>query len=272
VDFRLSPDERRLAVSRVDPIRNRSDLAILNLATGGQTRLSASPQTDASPVWSPDGTRLVFRSNRHGQHDLFERAADGGEDKLLYSNKLGLYPTDWSASDGLLVFHFLSDENKHDIWALDPRHPASSARALVANAATEAQGQLGPGRRLAYTSDESGRLNVYVRRLDPGTTPLAVSVNGGFDPRWSADGRALFFISDSGKVMKAELTGADGMQLGAVRELFQSTVQGPTNPYLSNYVVTRDGRFLFNVPAQQPGEEPITLTMDWLSRFKSDTP
>ena len=272
VDFRLAPDERDIAVSRVDPVRNRSDLAILNLATGGLTKLSSSPQTDASPLWSTDGTRLVFRSNRWGQHDLFEAPARGGEGKLLFSNGLGLYPTDWSANDGLILFHFLSASTKHDIWSLDPRDPQSSARPVAASPAIEAQGQLGPGGRLAYTSDESGTLNVHIRTLDHRTPPINVSVNGGFDPRWKADGRELFFISESGKVMAAELSPNDRLQVVHVRELFTSPVQDTGPPYLSSYVVKKDGsRFLFNVPAQQQGEQPITLTVDWPSRMKSDS-
>jgi len=271
VDFRLSPDERHIAVSRVDPIRNRTDLAILTLATGGLIRLSSSPQTDASPVWSPDGTRPVFRSNRDGQHDLFEAPAHGGEVKLLFSNNLGLYPTDWSAADGLILFHFLSKQTEHDIWALDPRDPRSTARAVAESPATEVQGQLGPGGRLAYTSNESDTLNVHVRTLDNRTTPISVSVNGGFDPRWRADGRELFFISESGMLMAAELSPDAKMHVLRVRGLFPSPVQGTGRPYLSNYIVTKDAtRFLFNVPAQQPAEEPITLTVNWPGRLKSD--
>jgi len=242
----------------------------MDLERGGAlTVLSASSQTDASPVWSADGKRLVFRSNRRGVHDLFERPSQSvGDDVFLYTAGFGIYPTDWSADGNTIVFHGLSKSTKHDIWAFDRAHGTASA--LVQTPNDEAQGQLAPGDRLAYTSNESGTiLQVFVRSLhgNSGPTDVNVSVNGGFDPRWRADGHELFFISPDGTMMAVDVPPGDPIRPGPVRPLFPTAFHEASAPYLSGYVVTRDGqRFLVVEPIQPMGAAPITVTLDWLTR------
>jgi hypothetical protein len=112
VDFRLAPDERRLAVARVDLARNTADLAILDLERRALTPLASSSQTDATPVWSANGDRLVFRSNRRGVHDLFIRPAHAGaEEQLLYKSGAGMYPIRWDVDN--LSYARSADETRH---------------------------------------------------------------------------------------------------------------------------------------------------------------
>jgi Tol biopolymer transport system component len=268
VDFRLSPDDKRLALSRVDAISNTPDLAVLDLERKGLTPLSSSSQTDASPVWSADGERLVFRSNRRGLHDLFERPSHGGgDDQFLYSSGFGMYPTDWSSDGRTVIFHGLSPVTKHDIWAFD--RTRGSARPLVQTPRDEAQGQLAPGNRLAYTSNDSSTLQVFVRSLQGAGEQVNVSVNGGFDPRWRADGRELFFISNDGTLMAVDIPLDNPIRPGPVRPLFPTAIREASPPYLSSFVVTKDGgRFLVNVPIQPMGAAPITVTLEWLNRVR----
>jgi Tol biopolymer transport system component len=268
VDFRLSPDEQRLAVSRIDSATHTADLAMIDLRRAALTVLTSSPQTDASPVWSADGTRLLFRSNRRGLHDLFDRPAHGaGDDRFLYSAGFGIYPTDWSL-DGLILFHMLGSSTKYDIWSLDPA--SRRVTAVLHTPALEAQGQIGPGRRLAYTSDESGRLQVYVRSLDGTQGPINVSVNGGFDPRWRADGRELFFVTPAGVLMAVDVAQGDRLQVGQAKAIFPTPIEEPSQPYLSQYVPTREGqRFLIKIPLVRAGLQPISVTLDWPDRVNA---
>jgi Tol biopolymer transport system component len=267
VDFRLAPDEKRLALSRVDPATNTPDLAILDLERGALTALTSSPQTDATPVWSPDGKRLVFRSNRRGLHDLFVRPAHGGgDDHLLHSFGSGMYPTDWSADGGSILFHTLDPSTKHDIWSLDPVRGASQP--LHRTLYDEAQGQLAPGGRLAYTSDESGVFQVYVRVLGSAAGPINVSASGGFDPRWRADGRELFFVSPKGALMAADVPTEGALRATPARALFATAIQETSPPYLSDFVVSKDGeRFLIKVPTESGGAGPITVSLNWPRRL-----
>jgi Tol biopolymer transport system component len=269
VDFRLSPDDRRLAVARIDAVTNTADLDVLDLDRGDFTSLSSTPQTDATPIWSPDGQRLVFRSNRRSSHDLFERPSNGsGSDSLLYTTGFGMYPTDWSRHDGTILFHHLGKSTKHDIMRFNPQN--QHAEPVQQTAADEVHGQLAPGGRLAYTSDETGGFNVYVRTLAVSSGPTKVSVDGGFDPRWSADGRTLFFVDLKGMLTSAEMTNTDPPQVMTLKPLFNAHIPPAVAPYLSSYAVTRDGtRFLINVPTDQPGNVPITLTLNWRSLIHS---
>jgi hypothetical protein len=107
-------------------------------------------------------------------------------------------------------------------------------------------------------------MNVYVRALSKAAASTNVSVDGGFDPRWSADGRALFFVSPTGMMMSAEIGGGEPPQVTKLKTLFRTSIQPPTAPYLSNYVVNRDGtRFLINDPIDSPGSASITVTLNW---------
>jgi len=254
-------------LSRVDPATNTADLAILDLERGALMALTSSPQTDATPVWSPDGKRLVFRSNRRGLHDLFVRPGHGGgDDHLLHSSGSGMYPTDWSADGGSILFHTLDPSTKHDIWSLDPVRGASQP--LHRTPSDEAQGQLAPGGRLAYTSDESGVFQVYVRVLGGAAGPINVSASGGFDPRWRADGRELFFVSPKGALMAADVSTEGALRSTPAHALFAAAIQETSPPYLSDFVVSKDGRrFLIKVPTESGGGGPITVTLNWPRRL-----
>ncbi len=270
VDFRLAPDGRRLALSRVDPAANTPDLAILDLDRGSLHPLPSSSQTDATPIWSGDGERLVFRSNRRGVHDLFVRPAhDAGDERMIHSSGFGMYPSDWSSDGRRIIYHFLHPETKHDIWSFDPT--TNSPRPLVHTAADEAQGQLTASGRLAYTSNTLGRFHVYVRTLDGTAGSFHVSPKGGSDPRWRGDGRELFFFAPDGVLMAAEVTMAGSVPVGQVQPLFEAPVQEATAPFLSNFVVSSDGqRFLIKVPIEPIGYSPITVTLNWPARLQRD--
>ena len=146
--------------------------------------------------------------------------------------------------------------------------PGSTAEPLQRRQSEEAQGQLAPGGRLAYTSDESGQLQVYVRLVDSKELSINVSTKGGFDPRWRADGRELFFVSPDGMMMAADVSPEADCQCRQNHPLFHTLIQPTSRPYLSDFVVTKDGRrFLIKVPTEPPGAGPITVTLNWLERL-----
>jgi Tol biopolymer transport system component len=235
-----------------------AELWTINLATGAADRVTRNKATDATPVWSPDGARLVFRSNRGGSHELWERLVrPGAEDSRLFESALGVYPTDWSPDGRAIVYHERLQETRHDIVLLD--RATGMSKPLLGSPAEEAQGQLSVDGRLAYTSDASGEFNVYVAGAD-GHGGQRVSAHGGSDPRWRADGKELYFIDATGMLTAVDVGSAPLRPV----PLFPSRTMPPASPFLSQYVPSRDGRrFLVKVPLERLDSRPISVIMNW---------
>jgi serine/threonine protein kinase/Tol biopolymer transport system component len=263
-DFKLSPDNRLLAVAEVDQQSDRSDLRLRDLLRRSNPRLTTSPATDASPVWSPDGSRLAFRSNREGPHDLFIRPASvGGADEIFVKSGAANYPTDWSPDGESIVFHAFNKDTKYDVWVAPVRH-ADQRRTLVASKYDDVQGQMSPsGRWLAYTSNRSSRYEVYVESLQPDAGLWQVSVDGGSDPEWRADEKELFFVSSDGQMMSVDLTGGASFDRVVPRALFRFRTIAVMSPFLSAYDVDRDGeRFLVRTK-ETLETHPLNVVVHW---------
>ena len=226
-DFRLSPQDQLLALAEVDPHSHRPDIRVLDLARGAKSRLTSDAATDASPVWSPDGRQIVFRSNRGGVHDIYQSAANGsGPTTLLFKSPNAKYPTDWMPDGRSLVYHTYAEDTGSDIWLLSA--DGKTSKPLVNTRFDEVQGQVSPdGRWLAYTSLKSGRAEVYVRSLSDPATRWQVSGSGGSDPRWKGDSRELFYISSESALTLVPF--ANGPS--APRPLFHVRVAPPGDPY-----------------------------------------
>jgi eukaryotic-like serine/threonine-protein kinase len=263
VDFALSPDSRYLAVAEVEPHSDRSDLRLIDLLRGANLRLTTSPATDASPVWSPDSARIIFRSNRDRRHDLYIRPATGGEDQLFLQTDAAKYPTDWSPDGAFVVYHTNDARTKQDIWAAPLDRP-EQARPLVRTEFDEMQGQISPsGRWLAYTSNQSSRLEVYVQPLQPDGRKWQISTGGGSDPKWRADEKELFYVARDGRLMSVELP-ANGFVPGNPRPLFPVSDVALIAPFLSAYDVHRDGqRFVVRVPSENLQTHPLNVLVHW---------
>ena len=263
IDFRLSPDDSRLAFARVDGGAGFSDLWVVDLARDNPARLTLTPKTDASPIWSPKGDSIMFRSNRGSIHELFERPSHpGGDERFVFGSGAGTYPTDWSSDGATIAYHERHRETKYDISLLD--RATKTSKPVVDTQFEEVQGQLTDNGRLAYTSDASEDLNVYVTRPFGSEGARRVSAGGGFDPRWRRDGRELFYLSGAtGDLTAVEFPDGD-LTMGRVTPLFSTGITPPGSPYLSHFVPTRDGkRFLIKVPIQRDDLRAIAVTLDW---------
>jgi hypothetical protein len=264
----LSPDEKRLAVN-YDPQTGNTDIWVFDLSLGAPSRFTSDPSNDAIPVWSPDGSQIVFRSDRNGVIDLYlKQATSVTPEELLFKSNLTKRPTDWSRDGRFIVYESLDPKTKEDLWIL-PMFGDHRPTAYLQSEFSEQQGRLSPdGRWMAYTSDESGRDEVYVQSFPTPGTKYRISTSGGADPRFRRDGKELFFVAADRKLMVVEVKAASSLEASVPRELFQTRVSGLTDTR-THYAITADGqRFLVVTTAEDMISSPITVLLNWKAELK----
>jgi serine/threonine protein kinase/Tol biopolymer transport system component len=264
----LSSDGRLVAVQRT--VQSNMDVWVIDPIRGGATRLTFDASPDQTPVWSPDGSLVAFSSLRKGAYDLYVKPSTGGTEQLLLESASPKIPTDWSRDGRLVLYQYADPKTGWDLAAL-PIAGNDRTPIVVANTAFEERaGQFSPDARwVAYQSNVTGRFEIYVQPFPGPGRQWPVSTAGGTDPRWRADGKELFFIGLDGKLMAAPV-GMSGstFEAGAPAALFQTrmAVGGAAN-LKQQYAVSRDGRFLVNVPFET-STAPITLILNWHPPFK----
>jgi len=259
----LSPDGKRLARSVTEPGSTVAGLRLLDLAGQGSMRLTFNRWNDIYPVWSPDGRRVAFTSDREGRYNLYEKAADGsGEETLLLRSELWDFPEDWSRDGRLLAFTRRDPRTKSDVWVL--ALPQRAPRVLLKSDADELQPRFSPdGRFIAYVSDESGRSEVYVQTMPPSTAKWQVSTAGGHLPQWRRDGRELYYLAPNLRLMAVAVTpNAGAFNAVAPRELFATRIRRSILRGASPYVASPDGqRFLIDSASGPDLSAPIQVVL-----------
>jgi Tol biopolymer transport system component len=267
----LSPDEKRVAMIRPDPQISSTDVWVLDLARGTPTRLTFDPGMDYLPLWSPDGSHIVFSANRKANSDLYQKLSSGaGSEQLLLKTEDVKFPTDWSRDGRFLVYERLEVKTKWDLWVL-PMTGDRKPFPFLQTEFTETQGRLSPDSRwMAYTSNESGTSEVYVQPFPASGAKWQVSVNGGMQPKWRRDGKELFYLAADRKLMAVEVNAGAVFESGIPKPLFDTRI-GTSNPlYLFNqYDVTGDGqRFLVASTPNEATSAPIAVVMNWAAELK----
>jgi serine/threonine protein kinase len=261
----LSPDEKRFITDRHDPQISTYDLWMYDESGGNAARFTFDPQHDFSPVWSPDGSRIVWASSKNGISDLYQKAASlAGEETLLLKSDYTKLPTEWSPDGRFIIYTEIDPKTKADVWALPvTRNGEAKPVPAVRAEANEASGALSPdGRWLAYSSDVSGRLEVYVQRFPEGGGKQQVSTGGGDIPRWRRDGRELFYHAGDGKVMVMPVRIGESFEAGAAVSLFE--FRAGSGPGFVSYAATADGqRFLINAAVETEPKSPLTVVINW---------
>jgi len=260
--FDLSRDDARVATATYDPRARQLDLWVRDTSRDSSTRLTFDPSDDDSPEWSADGARIVFRSQRRGVSDVYVKSpTTGAPDELLIQSPVDKEPQDWSTDGRFLVYQSTDPKTGADLWLL-PLVGDRTPRVLVQTPFQEQQAQISPdGRFIAYVSDESGTRQVYVQSFPSSEAKWQVSIDGGSQPRWRRDGRELFYLSTSQRLMAVDLKPGATFEWSSARELFWVNVTGFGR---HDYAVSRDGqRFLVNTIDEQTGTA-MTVVIDWL--------
>jgi Tol biopolymer transport system component len=256
-DVELSPDGHRLLASIIDPVQSSRDVWIVDLARGLRSRLTFDRAEDYGAIWSPDGGRVLFASDRAGQTDLYMKSSNGvGAEEAVFTGPPNKLPLTWSP-DGQSVLYGASA----DILKL-PMSGERKPTPFFQTPFPEAMAQYSPdGRWVAYVSGESGRTEVYVAPSQGTAGKWMVSSQGGILPRWRRDSRELFYYApQDSRLMAAVVHGTDkGFDVGAIQPLFG--VRGGTRKF---YDVAADGRLLVNVAAElQSAPTEITVVVNW---------
>ena len=271
-NIEFSPDRKRLATSAVDTTGN-FDLWTYDMPRALPTRFTFDPALEFEPVWSPDGRTIAFLSTRMGHSDLYLKPANGsGAEELLYADDLQKFPTNWSPDGKFLLYYAEGGLQGADLFLLPlaPERPGVPLKPVpfLQTRFNERFGRFSPdGRWVAYTSDESRVPEIYVAPFTRPAEKHQISLNGGTRPRWRQDGKEIFYVTPSGRLMAAEVRISSGtVEVGAVHALFDGIPL--TNTYL--YDVSADGqRILAAVPAgSQKAPGPITLVQNWTSALK----
>jgi len=263
----LSPDGRILAVGRRDPATRTRDIWLFDLARGTSTRLTFDPADDFSPVWSPDAQRVMFTSDRKGHRDLWQKAASGvGQEELVLESAADKSLEDWTRDGRYLVFNSLVPGARREIWAM-PLAGDRKPFAIITGQGVIVEGHVSPnGKWIAYNSNESGQTEIYVQNFPPAGGRWQISTDGGSQPTWNANGKELFYLSNS-KLMSVDVkTDGASFEAGTPRFLFEV----PFGNLLRNaYAVSPDGqKFLVNTRVQTAGALPMTVVLNWPTDLK----
>ena len=276
-DFRLSPNGETLAASLVDPKAWNPDIWLIDLMRGGPSRFTVGSALNAAPVWSPDGARIVFRTNREGQTELYAKsAAGGGNEEAVLTNETqhaagidspNLVCSDWSPDGRYVIGSAPQQATGDDLWLI-PLGGDRKPFKFLGPPSDQIHANFSPdGRYVAYSSNESGRFQVYVQTFPLSDRKWQVSTDGGYEPRWRTEGREIYYLSEDRKLMAVAI-GA-GPSFDVPRMLFQTRVPEGITSRRTHYVPSRDGqRFLVNTQNLDEALSPITVVLNWQADLK----
>jgi Tol biopolymer transport system component len=264
----ISPDGSTVAVDRSDLQAVNIDIWLHDLARGATSRFTFGPKQNIVPVWSSDGSRIVFGSNRDATHvRLYVKPTGGAGKEELLLDAPGV-PSDWSRDGRFVIFTKNDAKTLSDIWVL----PLSGDRPPVPGKPfpflqTEFN-EVGAkvsleSKWVAYTSNESGQNEVYVQTFPSPGGKSQISTGGGSRPVWRRDGRELFYVAADGKLMAVEVKTGSKLEAGAPKPLFDTRLGNRP------FDISPDGRrFLLANSLEDAGHTPMTVVVNWTGEVK----
>jgi serine/threonine-protein kinase len=269
---RFSPDGRQIVFSKGDA---NQDIWIANLDRAILTRVTLEPSEEFDPIWSPDGSRIAYASERRSlKPQVFSRAADGsGNETLLWKSEDPVFPQSWSPDGTAIACLRIRNDGSSDVWIL-PTGGDRRPTPFLDTAFAEAQPEFSPdGRWIAYSSNESGRFEVHVRPYPGPGGKVQVSNDGGFEPAWRRDGRELFYRSGA-KMMSVAVGSGSAGPFGRPVTIFEkSGLYREPNLERRLYDVAPDGtRFVMlrAIPEESPPQ--LRVLTGWTELARQSKP
>ena len=276
--FSLSPNERYLIVQRHDdPDTVLPTIWVIDLEREGS--VFRFTETDAAepefnPVWSPDGCEILFSRGDDRNMRLLRRSLTGGTPTCVLETPGPKFLTDWSANGDFVTFGSQWPEYRsmHTwILPLGESNGPQQAWAFLQHSYVECGARFSPrttGKApswIAYTSNETGHFEVYLRDFPQGGCKWQVSAHGGWNPCWRPDGRELFYLTTHGTLMAVALDLSASLDPGNPQPLFETGLRlSELNIWSTQYAVSRDGeRFLLNRRPARAEPAPLTAVVPW---------
>jgi eukaryotic-like serine/threonine-protein kinase len=274
----LSPDAKFAAWDDYDAQSHNRDIWLYDLARRLKTRFTFDPGVDENPVWSPDGSRIAFHSDRRGHYDLYQKTTSGaGNEELLFESPDVKTPFDWTSDGRYLLFTSVDKTTKTDIWILTMTGDRTPAK-FMTTPFDEDLPIVSPDMKwLAYRSNESGHYELYVRPFlgadgKPGFNEVRkwqVSTNGIASQslqHWSRDGKRLYYVSGDNRFLAADVV-EDGASLSIGNN--RQVVTFPTNaPHYFIDITPDTKRFFIIVPVATQASSPLTVVVNWADDLK----
>jgi Tol biopolymer transport system component len=231
---------------------------VIDLVRGTESRFTFSDGQETEPDWSPDGSHICWASSRGSAFQIFQKASSGaGGDELLANSDTEITIDGWSPDGRSILFDRSAPQTKKDLWVL-PLDGERQPVQYLSGPFNETQGRFSPdGRWVVYTSDESGKPEIYLQSYPASAAKVQVSVSGGTDPKWRADGKELFYVSADNKLVSVDVR-VNGGAVGVPKPLFA------LGELSSDYSPSADGqRFLFATQGQQGSALQYDLITNW---------
>jgi Tol biopolymer transport system component len=263
--IRISPDGQRIAAERPNS-PTESDLWIIEVPRGNASRLTLGAGQNTAPLWSADGSRIVFDTNREGPRDIYVKNVNGTtpEEPLVQSSILFKNLSDWSPDGRYVIYQQLDANTGWDIWYI-PMDGNPNPLPYLQTPFNELSGAVSPdGHWIAYASDESGRYEVYVRSFPAPGSKYQVSTGGGLGATWLDRGREILYVGSDGlTVMAVGVQAGAKIEIGTPRALFKLRKDAVA------FDIARDGqRLLVSVPAGNLSPATLTLVVNWPAALK----
>jgi serine/threonine protein kinase len=260
---RFSPDGTKIVFDSPDPESNFSDIWLYDVARMINTRVTFDPSSEWQPIWSPDGKKVAYSTDRQGG-GIYAKNSDGTEsEEVLLKSLATNSPLDWSPDGHFIIYLKINESTGLDLMALpvDGKHepiPYADTKFSENNARISPDGNW-----VVYDSDESGKSEIYARPFPSGGGKWQISSSGGSFPMWNSDGLEVFYNQSAGVLMSVAVkTAGSVFSAGTPTKLFEI-------PRCNIMDISKDGKqFLVAAITGLEANQPITLVTNWDRELK----